>query len=67
MCIYAYKNETGLCRAFLCFNHVNDHVIFCHITCEQRESSRIEVAGLIQELQPFVRSRVPRVLSRDEI
>ena len=54
-------------RAFLWFNHANDHVIFCHIMCECRESSRIEVADLIQELQPFVRSRVPRVLSRDEI
>ena len=46
-----------------CFNHV----IFCPITCKCRESSRIELASLIQELQPFARSRVPRVLSRDEI
>ena len=35
--------------------------------CKHRESFRIEVAGLIQELQPFIRSQVPRVLSRDEI
>ena len=27
-------------------------------------SSRIEVAGLIQELQPFIRSQMPQVLRK---